>query len=66
MHALLQIVASNSLVFAVLAVCVALLGRLWKNPVGLHLLCIAKNILFIAANMTIYSPESQFIKAGKR
>jgi len=38
MHAFWEIVASNALVVAVLAVLVALLGRFWKNPVGLHLL----------------------------
>ncbi len=38
MHAFLQIVASNAVVFAVLAVGVALLGRIWKNPMGPHLL----------------------------
>lgn len=38
MHAFWEIVASNALVVAVLAVLVALLGRIWKNPVGLHLL----------------------------
>jgi hypothetical protein len=38
MHAFLQIVASNSVVFAGLAVGVAMLGRIWKNPVGLHFL----------------------------
>jgi bla regulator protein blaR1 len=38
MHAFWEIVASNSLVVVVLAVGVALLGRHWKNPVGLHLL----------------------------
>ena len=38
MNAFWEIVASNSLVFAVLAACVALLGRIWRNPAGLHLL----------------------------
>lgn len=38
MHAFWEIVASNALVVTVLAVLVALLGRIWKNPVGLHLL----------------------------
>jgi len=38
MHAFWEIVASNSLVVVVLATGVALLGRHWKNPVGLHLL----------------------------
>jgi beta-lactamase regulating signal transducer with metallopeptidase domain len=35
-----EIVASNALMVAVLAAVVALLGRIWKNPVGLHLLWI--------------------------
>ncbi len=34
------IVVSNALMVAVLAAGVALLGRIWKNPVGLHLLWI--------------------------
>ena len=38
MHAFWETVASNSLLVAVLALGVALLGRVWKNPVGLHLL----------------------------
>ena len=33
-----ETVASNALMVAVLAAGVALLGRVWKNPVGLHLL----------------------------
>ena len=38
MNVFWEIVASNALVVAVLAVVASLLGRVWKNPVGLHLL----------------------------
>lgn len=38
MSAFWQLVASNALVAAALAVGVALLGRVWKNPSALHLL----------------------------
>ena len=38
MQAFLQIVASNALLVVVLAAGVALLGRVWKNPLCLHLL----------------------------
>ncbi len=38
MQAILQIVASNAIVVVVLAAGVALLGRVWKNPLCLHLL----------------------------
>ncbi|HUT89942.1 MAG TPA: hypothetical protein VMY37_10615 [Thermoguttaceae bacterium] len=48
MHAFWEISASNSLVVAVLAVGVALLGRVWKNPVGLHLLWVLVLVKLIA------------------
>jgi len=38
MCAFWEIIASNAVLVAVLAVGVALLGRVWKNPVGLHIL----------------------------
>ena len=38
MHAFGEIVASNALLAAALAVAVAFLGRLWRNPAALHLL----------------------------
>jgi beta-lactamase regulating signal transducer with metallopeptidase domain len=38
MHTFWEIIVSNSLLATVLAVVLALLGRMWKNPVGLHLL----------------------------
>lgn len=38
MNSFWEIVASNSLVAVVLAVGVALLGRVWKNPVAIHFL----------------------------
>ena len=38
MHAFWEIVASNAMLVAVLAVGVAVLGRAWKNPTGLHIL----------------------------
>ncbi len=38
MQAFLQIVASNALLVVVLAAGVTLLGRIWKNPLYLHLL----------------------------
>ncbi len=40
MQALLQIVASNALLVVVLATGVSLLGRVWRNPLCLHLLWI--------------------------
>jgi len=47
MHAFWEIVASNSLVVAVLAVGVGLLGRIWKNPVALHLLWVLVLLKFV-------------------
>jgi beta-lactamase regulating signal transducer with metallopeptidase domain len=38
MHAFWEITASNVLVVTVLAVCVAAVGRVWKNPAGMHFL----------------------------
>jgi hypothetical protein len=38
MNAFWEIVASNALLVAVLAAGVALLGRVWKNAAGLHVL----------------------------
>jgi hypothetical protein len=38
MHGFWGIVASNALVVAILAVLVAFLGRIWKNPAALHFL----------------------------
>lgn len=38
MHSFWEIVASNSLMVAALALGVALLGRVWKNPAAMHLL----------------------------
>ena len=38
MHAFWEIVASNALLAVALAIGVALLGRVWRNPVCLHLL----------------------------
>ena len=38
MHAFWEIVASNALLVSALAVAVALVGRVWRNPAALHLL----------------------------
>jgi beta-lactamase regulating signal transducer with metallopeptidase domain len=40
MHAFWEIVVSNTLIVVALAGGIALLGRFWKNPAGLHLLWI--------------------------
>ncbi len=56
MHAVLQIVASNAAVFAVLAACITLLGRFWKNPVGLHLLWVLALLKLITPLITVPLP----------
>ena len=47
MHAFWEIVVSNSVVVVVLAASVALLGRVWKNPAGLHLLWLFVLLKFV-------------------
>jgi beta-lactamase regulating signal transducer with metallopeptidase domain len=63
MHAFWEIVASNSLVVVVLAVCVALLSRHWKNPVGVHLLwvfvllkLVTPPVVTIPVPLSVYEP----------
>ena len=47
MHAFGEIVVSNALVVTVLALGVALLGRMWKNPAALHLLWLLVLVKFV-------------------
>jgi beta-lactamase regulating signal transducer with metallopeptidase domain len=47
MNAIGVVVASNAAVVLLLAVGVALLGRIWKNPIGLHLLWVLVLVKFV-------------------
>jgi beta-lactamase regulating signal transducer with metallopeptidase domain len=47
MNAFWETVISNALLVAVLAVGVALLGRIWRNPLGLHLLWVLVLLKFV-------------------
>ena len=59
MHAFWEIVASNSLVVVVFATCVTLLGRIWRNSVGLHLLWMLVLIKLITPPLiTVHVPWS--------
>jgi len=61
MHAFWEIVASNSLVVVVLAVGVALLGRHWMHPEGLHLLWVLVLVKLVTPPVvTVGVPTSVF------
>ena len=47
MNAIGEIVVSNALLVVILAAIIALLGRFWKNPAGLHLLWLLVLLKFI-------------------
>jgi len=47
MNAFWEIVISNSLLVVILAVVIALAGRFWKNPAGLHLLWLLVLLKFV-------------------
>jgi beta-lactamase regulating signal transducer with metallopeptidase domain len=53
MHTFWEIIVSNSLVVTALAVAVALLGRMWKNPVGLHLLWVLVLLKLVTPPMVV-------------
>jgi len=64
MRAFWGIVASNSLVAVVLAVAVALLGRHWKNPMGLHVLwvfvllkLVTPPVVTVPVPLSVYEPS---------
>src|SRR5271166_1809506 len=70
-----ETIVSNSLVVTVLAMALVLLGRIWKNPVGLHVLWVLVLLKFVTPpllilpvpltlNRQLPAPDQQ--KAGRR
>lgn len=75
MHTFWETIVSNSLVVTVLAMALVLLGRIWKNPVGLHVLWVLVLLKFVTPPLLILpvpltlnrqfpAPDQQ--KAGQR
>ena len=75
MHTFWETIVSNSLVVTVLAMALVLLGRIWKNPVGLHVLWVMVLLKFVTppllilpvpltVNLQLPAPDQQ--KAGQR
>ena len=57
MNAFWETVISNALLLTVLAVGVALLGRIWRNPIGLHFLWVLVLLKFVTPPlMTVAIP----------
>jgi len=66
MHAFWEIVASNAVLVTVLAIGVALLGRVWRNPLGLHVLWVlvlvklfTPPLITIKVPLPIHAPAAQ-------
>jgi hypothetical protein len=53
MHTFWEAIVSNSLVVTVLAVALVLLGRIWKNPLGLHVLWVMVLLKFVTPPLLI-------------
>jgi len=53
MNALWEIVLSNALLVVVLAAGVAVAGRFWKNPLGLHLLWLLVLLKFVTPPLMV-------------
>src|SRR5271157_2787214 len=75
MHTFWETIVSNSLVVTVLAMALVLLGRTWKNPVGLHVLWVMVLLKFVTppplilpvpltVNLQLPAPKQQ--RAGQR
>src|SRR3974390_399387 len=75
MHAFWETIGSNSIVVTILALALVLLGWIWKNPVGLHVLWVMVLLKFVTppllivpvpwmVNLQFPAPNQQ--KAGQR